>query len=82
MRRKLFVGTLVAAAWALVPAAMGSGVTTQALDCPGTVGVACAGVDLVYGTVCYGTGTDVPTIGPVTIDVEGAPTVECPPLPV
>jgi hypothetical protein len=82
MRSKLLVGALVAAASALVPGALGSGVTTQALDCPGAAATACAGVGLVYGAVCYGTGTDVPTIGPVTIDVEGAPTVECPALPI
>jgi hypothetical protein len=83
VRRKLLIGGLVTAGLVLIPAASGLGDSSMALDCPPTLGVGCAGVGAVIGTVCYGaTPVAVPTIGFVTIQIDSAPSVECPPLPV
>lgn len=63
---------------AVVPGNLGGG-SVQALDCPvGQLSQACGAVDLVVATVCSNTTPAVPTIGPVTIDIEGGAPVQCP----
>jgi hypothetical protein len=78
VRKKLLIGALVAAGWVLAPLGAGAG-ESLALDCPPTLGVGCAGVGAVYGTVCYGaTPVAVPTVGFVTVRIDSGPSVECP----
>lgn len=79
MRKKLLIGSLVALGWVLSPLGASAGDSALALDCPPTLGVGCAGVGAVYGTVCYGTTPiDTPTIAFVTVSIDSAPSVECP----
>lgn len=48
-----------------------SSTSTAALSCPSALGQACGPVDLVIGTVCYAPIPSAPTIGPVTLKIEG-----------
>jgi hypothetical protein len=82
MRKKVLIGALVVAGWVLAPFGSGAVGSPQALDCPANAAAACSGVQVILGEVCYGTPTEVPTIGFITVDVEGSPSVVCPDLPV
>jgi hypothetical protein len=77
--RKIFIGGLGVALAVLAPTSLGGGGTMQALDCPvNDLATVCGAVDLVVATVCNQPLPAVPTIGFVTIDVEGGAPVQCP----
>ncbi|HVV36658.1 MAG TPA: hypothetical protein VHC63_08645 [Acidimicrobiales bacterium] len=66
-----------------MPTTLGSGAASEALNLPcgtGALGIACSGVETVYGLACGGLPTQVPTIEFVTINLENPPAVECPTL--
>ena len=82
MRKLLIAGFGVALA-ALLPSAFGSTASIRALDCPvAGLATACGAADLVISTVCNPALPEVPTVGPVTIDVDGGGILVCPELPV
>ena len=78
MRRKLFIGALVAIGWVVAPVAAGSGGSTQALTCPGALDTGCGTVQLVVDTVCAGAPISTPTVAFVTVSIDRPPTIDCP----
>lgn len=59
------------AAGVLGLAAGGSAAAPQAISCPSALGEACGPVDLIIGTACYQPIPPIPTVGPVTLSLEG-----------
>ncbi|MDP1793298.1 MAG: hypothetical protein Q8K63_04090 [Acidimicrobiales bacterium] len=59
----------------------GGGSSSTALDCPTNpaLATACGSANLVIATVCHTPAPDIPTIGFVTIKIEGRLPVYCPP---
>jgi hypothetical protein len=79
MRRKLLLGIVIAASYALVPAASGGG-NLQASVCGlrPQVGTACGAVQFVYETGC---NTPLAVVSdPAVPWVQVTPTVKCPPI--
>jgi hypothetical protein len=77
--KKFLLGGLVAAGLVLIPASSGLGTSSLALGCPGALGAGCTAVDLVYGALCSGVSpVDVGTIGPLTLETDSTPSVDCP----
>ena len=58
---------------------VGGHASSAAFSCPSALTSACAPVDLVVGTVCYSSIPATPTIGPVTLRLEGR-LANCPDL--
>ena len=80
MRRKLFLGILLAASGVLLPTAGGGGGTLQAGVCglKPALGTACGTVRFVYETGC---NTPVAVVSdPAVPWFEVTPTVKCPPI--
>ena len=79
MRRKVILSGLGLALAVFGLTGFGSSGSTQALDCPaGQLEPVCGAVNLVVGTACVAPIEAPGTFGPVTIDVEGGPPVQCP----
>jgi hypothetical protein len=79
MGRKLLIGGLAVLAAVFVPSGLGVGESLQALDCPGAgLESVCGAANLVVSTACYTPLPGLPTVGVVTIDVEGGAPVQCP----
>jgi hypothetical protein len=81
VRRKLVIGALVAAGAVLVPTGSAPTAATMALGCSdvGPAAPACPVVNTAVAAVCYGSvPVDVGTVGPLTVHLDGVPTVQCP----
>jgi hypothetical protein len=84
VRRKLVIGVLLAAGSVLGPATSAGSGAELALDCGplagvGPLGTACPLANTAIAAVCYGSlPSEIPTLGPITVDLHGAPSVQCP----
>lgn len=81
MRRRFLIDGLGILAAVLVPSALGSGESVQAIACPAAgLESACGAANVVVSTACYTPLPRLPSLGVVTIDVEGGAPVQCPTL--
>ena len=64
------------------PTGLGTMGTAQALTCPGGAQLAtvCGAVDTVIATACTNPLPPIPTIGFITLDVQGGALLVCPDL--
>lgn len=74
------MGAFVLVAAVLAPTGLAIGGATQAaLPCPvGELGPVCGAVDVVYSAACGNVSPELPTVGPLTVDIHGGAPVDCP----
>lgn len=79
MRKKFGFALVAVGAFTAALAGLGGdrGTVAEAPTCPSALGAACGPVGLVIGTACYTPLPEIPTMGPVTINIDETRIVSC-----